>query len=69
MKTDKLSRCPFCKCEVVAISNSLPLRRGWYIYCAECEMFWGYHEVYGGLYPSKAKLTKEWNEVTGEGED
>lgn len=70
-KLDKLlTPCPFCGSEVRIVQSdgddcriSRECRRGYYIKCWKCDLFFGYEPKRGGVYDSEhlGALVARWN--------
>lgn len=62
----KLMPCPFCGCEVQIVEFGHKLYRPVMnhplcVYCADCELLFGYDVDYGGIFDTKEEATKAWN--------
>jgi Lar family restriction alleviation protein len=68
----ELKPCPFCGNKPEAVQDENPrLQRyadvpHWYVYCAECEMFFGYDHDYGGVFGSMLEAMVAWNKRRNE---
>ena len=66
MESEKLMPCPFCGGEAAVVDLGHRLYRPscnhpYCVFCAACDLMFGYDSDYGGIFDTKKEATKEWN--------
>ena len=61
---EELEPCRHCGGNVELLNYRGRLNRdyvGWFVYCSDCDLYFGFDVDYGGVYPTKEAAIEEWN--------